>query len=63
MVRETAAEVILVPHYDESVEPERRFTVDTPSGEICLYVDNPPAMAYLEPGGFFRVEFTRMEKK
>ena len=53
--------IILSPQYDTSIEEDKRFAKATPSGEIRLYIDNPPAVEYLEPGRHFYVDFTRVE--
>lgn len=52
----------LTPQYDTSIEEDRRFAKATPSGEITLFVDNPPASAFLIDGGVFYVDFTAVPK-
>lgn len=56
-----STEVILTPQYDQSIEEDRRFAKATPSGTISLFIDNPPAALYLEPGQNFYVDFTKVE--
>jgi hypothetical protein len=58
---ETGVEVFLSPQYDSSIEEDRRYAKATPSGEVRLFIDNPPASAYLEPGRDFYVDFTKCE--
>jgi hypothetical protein len=53
--------VTLTPQYDSSIEEDRRYAKATPSGEIRLQVDNPPAVEYLKPGQQFYVDFTKVE--
>jgi len=52
----------LTPQYDTTIEEDRRFAKATPSGEITMYVDNPPASAFLIEGGIFYVDFTEVPK-
>ncbi len=51
----------LSPQYDTSIEEDRRFSKATPSGEITMFVDNPPASEFLIAGGVFYVDFTPVE--
>ena len=53
-------EVTLYPQYDLSIEEDKRFAKATPSGSITLYIDNPPASAYLGLGKYFYVDFTEV---
>ena len=53
-------EIHLTPQYDNSIEEDRRFAEATPSGEIILHVNNPPAINYLQPGEEFYVDFTKV---
>ncbi len=48
----------LSPQYDTTIEEDRRFSKATPSGEITMHVDNPPAAAALIEGQVFYVDFT-----
>ena len=57
-VREGGTEVFLHPQYDTSIEEDKRFSKATPSGEMRLLIDNPPAADYLKPGRAFYVDFT-----
>ncbi len=52
----------LTPQYDQSIDEDRRFSKATPSGEITMYVDNPPAAAALIEGQTFYVDFTPVPK-
>lgn len=61
VAQESGVEIFLSPQYDTSIEEDLRFAKATPSGEIRLYIDNPPAVAYLEPGCNFYVDFTKVE--
>ena len=54
-------EVTLSPRDDNSIEEEKRFAKYTPSGTIQLFIDNPPALDYLELGKQFYVDFTKAE--
>lgn len=58
-VREYGAKrVVLIPQYDSTIEEDRRYAQATPSGRIELYIDNPAALQYLQPGHLFYVDFT-----
>jgi hypothetical protein len=56
-VHRRGVSITLTPQYDPSIEEDRRYAQATPSGEITLYVDNPPAIAYFKPGHNFYVDF------
>lgn len=56
-------EVTLSAEYDQSIEEDRRFSKATPSGNIQMYIDNPPASDYLKLGDYFYVDFTAVPKK
>jgi hypothetical protein len=55
------SEITLSPHYDTSIEEDRRYAKATPSATITMYVNNPPAEAVLALGKFFYVDFTPIE--
>lgn len=44
--------------YDPSLPEDQRFSNATPSGEITMIVDNPVAVARLEIGKSYYVDFT-----
>jgi hypothetical protein len=50
------------PQYDTTIEEDKRFSKATPSGEITMFVDNPPASNFLIEGGVFYVDFTPVPK-
>lgn len=54
----TARTIVLQPQYDMSVPEDQRFAQATPNGRIEMYVDNPTAVAALEIGKDFYVDFT-----
>lgn len=58
-----AKEVTLQPEYDTNIEEDRRYCKATPSGQITMYIDNPPAVEYLKLGEYFYVDFTAVPKK
>lgn len=55
-----STEVTLTPEYDQAIPEDQRFAKATPSGQIQLLIDNPPAVEYLKLGGFFYVDFTEV---
>jgi hypothetical protein len=56
-------ELTLTPQYDTSIDEDKRFAKATPSGEIRLLIDNPPASDYLALGKFFYVDFEEVPAK
>lgn len=50
--------VTLTPQYDTTIEEDRRFAKATPSGEIKMSIDNPPALEQFKEGQAFYVDFT-----
>lgn len=56
-------EVVLQPEYDTSIDEDRRYSKATPSGQITMFIDNPPALEYLKLGEYFYVDFTAVPKK
>jgi hypothetical protein len=60
---EASAEVILQCQYDSKLcEEDRSFAKSTPTGKISMRVDNPKAIAALQLGAFFYVDFTPVEQ-
>jgi hypothetical protein len=55
-----SVEITLTPQYDQSIPEDEGFSKATPSGEIKLYVNNPPAIEALALGKFFYVDFTEV---
>lgn len=53
--------VTLSPQYDTTIEEDRRYAKATPSGEIKLTIDNPPALEQFKNGQFMYVDFTPIE--
>jgi hypothetical protein len=53
--------VKLTPQYDTTIEEDRRYAKATPSGEISLTIDNPPAFALFKNGQYMYVDFTPIE--
>ena len=53
-----ATTIILRPQYDENIEEDKRFAKATPTGEISMYVDNPPAQAFFELGKKYYLDFS-----
>jgi hypothetical protein len=45
----------------EGVEENRRYHKYTPSGEIAITVDNPPAAAFFTVGKYVYVDFSEAE--
>ena len=56
----TAKEITLGAYYDNSIEEDRKYAQATPSGQITMLVDNPPAAEQLALGKFFYVDFTEV---
>lgn len=50
--------ILLEPQYDTSIEEDWNFATATPSGKIEMFVSNPKAVAALELGKQFYVDFT-----
>lgn len=55
---EVAADIRLVPVYDDGKTDNASWSKWTPSGEIRLFVTNPGAIAQFEPGKTYYVDFT-----
>jgi hypothetical protein len=53
--------IILRPQYDQSIEEDRRFAKATPSGEVVMHVDNPPAQAFFELGKTYYLDFSKID--
>lgn len=47
--------------YDPSLPEDARFCKATPSGHLEMTVDNPAALAKLEPGKCYYLDFTQAE--
>ncbi len=58
---QTAAEVTLSAVYDDGTEENRRYAKATPSGDIRMVIDNPPALEAFALGKTFYVDFTPVE--
>lgn len=54
-----ATTVILRPQYDQSIEEDKRFAKATPTGEVSMYIDNPPAQAFFELGKTYYLDFSK----
>lgn len=50
--------VRLETQYDSSIPEDQAFTKATPSGHIEMTIDNPAALAQLELGKAYYVDFT-----
>lgn len=46
-------EITLTPQYDNTIPEDQMFNKATPSGEIKLWVNNPPASDQLALGKFW----------
>ena len=44
--------------YDPTIEEDRKFAKATPNGTIEMQVDNPAALAKLELGKYYYVDFS-----
>lgn len=51
--------IILRPQYDTTVEEDKRFAKSTPSGELSMFVDNPPAQEFFEMGKTYYLDFSK----
>lgn len=56
-----ATTVVLRPQYDTSIPEDQRYSKATPTGEMSMQIDNPPALAQFELGKTFYVDFTQAE--
>jgi hypothetical protein len=62
-VYQSAARTIkLAPHYDDAIPEDQRFAQATPTGELTMYVNNPRAVAELELGKYFYLDFVPVEE-
>jgi hypothetical protein len=55
-----ATEITLQAQSDQSIDEDKRFAKATPSGQLTMVVDNPPAADYLALGKFFYLDFTEV---
>ena len=53
--------IILRPQYDTTIEEDKRYAKATPSGELSMQVDNPPAAAFFELGKTYYLDFSKAE--
>ena len=53
--------VVLRPQYDQTIEEDRRFAKATPSGEMTMYIDNPPAAEFFELGKTYYLDFSKAD--
>jgi hypothetical protein len=56
-----ATTIVLRPQYDQTIGEDKRFAKATPSGEVTMYVDNPPAQAFFELGKAYYLDFSKVE--
>lgn len=45
--------LVFQPHYDSSIEEDKRFAKATPSGRFEMLVDSPAALAYFQLGKYY----------
>lgn len=48
---------------DNEVEENRRYHKYTPSGELTISIDNPPAFGQFKLGDFYYLDFTPAPEK
>lgn len=58
----TSKTLVFRPMYDTSIPEDQRFSDATPSGEFIMMVNNPNALAQMEIGKFYYVDFTPTEQ-
>ncbi len=46
--------------YDPTIPEDQKYAKATPSGELTMYVDNPPALAQLELGKAYYLDLTEV---
>ena len=51
----------LSAQYDQSIPEDRRFAQATPSGEMTMFVNNPPVADAFKPGQYVYLDFTPAE--
>lgn len=51
----------LSAQYDQSIPEDRRYAQATPSGELTMFVNNPPAADAFKPGQYVYLDFTPAE--
>jgi len=56
-----ARTIKLAPQYDQTIPEDQRFAEATPTGELSMYVNNPAAIAELELGRIFYLDFVPVE--
>ena len=47
--------------YDNGTEENKRYAKATPSGQLEMTVDNPPAQAFFELGKSYYLDFSKAE--
>lgn len=57
-----ARKIVLRPEYDPQIPEDQKYAKATPSGEITMVIDNPPASDYLKLGKTFYVDFTEVDE-
>lgn len=56
--QEASAEIRLMAVYDDGNPENKSWSKYTPSGEVRLFITNPPAIEFFEPGKSYYVDFT-----
>ena len=54
----TGRSLTFTPQYDPNLPEDQKYAKATPSGELKMYVDNPPALAQLELGKAYYLDLT-----
>ena len=57
----TAQTFVFRAIYDTTTEENRRFSQATPTGELTMTVDNPPAQEFFELGKTYYLDFSKAE--
>jgi hypothetical protein len=59
---DVAADIRMIPVYDDGDPENKTWSKYTPSGEVRLFVTNPDAIAQFEIGKSYYLDFTLADK-
>jgi hypothetical protein len=53
-----STELVFHTEYDSTIEEDRRFTKETPNGNLTMTVDNPVALEYFKASKTYYLDFS-----
>lgn len=59
----TARSLKFTPQYDPNLPEDQKYAKATPSGELTMYVDNPPALEQLKLGKAYYLDLTEVPEE